>query len=163
MGARWRRSDVWCVPGAAARRSACLSMLGPRPPPSFKRCTCTTSLAPAHPAGRCWTIPTAPTGASQHRDDQAIVLHPFPVSRARALSGFLRSPTPCTLCALLCLAAQTQPCLCTPTATLSPNKLSRLRTTRMAVQALRPVDAGRKPRAKRVPGGFWCPDPTGAG
>ena len=47
--------------------------------------------------------PTAHPGAPQHHDDQCIHrarLHP---SRARALSGSLRSHTLSTLCVLLCL------------------------------------------------------------
>ena len=47
--------------------------------------------------------PTAHPGAPQHHDDQDIVLCRLHPSRARALSGSLRSHTLSTLCVLLCL------------------------------------------------------------
>ena len=66
----------------------------------FWPCTC---VSRAGLVTCSWTIPTAHTGASQHRDDQDIVLCCSTHSHTQALSGALHSPTLSTFCVLLCL------------------------------------------------------------
>ena len=152
MGARWRRSDVWCVPGAAPRRSACLSMLGPRPPLLSSAALVLQALHRR--------IPLVGVGPSQrHRlvlrstvttKLSCCTLSPCPVPERCPVSCALPPFVPSSRCSALW--PRRSPVLCTPTANLSPNKLWRLRAARMAVHALRPADAGRKPRAKRASG-----------
>ena len=93
------------------------------------------------PAAFVRAEPTAHPGASQHRDDQAVVLHRPHLPHARALSGCLPSTTLSTPVRCPVLPPSRKPLPCTPTATLGPIKLWRHRAACGAVHALRPTDA----------------------